>query len=97
MLELARMLAEDEGTVAGSAAEQELEGLVAGLTQEYADLEDRAGRSYAALAEGILFSRKHLQVGMTVPEIEAADTQGVSFKLSDYRGKVVLLDFWGNW
>ncbi len=31
------------------------------------------------------------------PEIEAEDLDGVTFKLSDYRGKVVVLDFWGNW
>ena len=24
-------------------------------------------------------------------------SQGASFKLSDYRGKVVLLNFWGHW
>jgi hypothetical protein len=30
-------------------------------------------------------------------EIEGEDQDGVVFKLSDYRGKVVLLDFWGNW
>jgi hypothetical protein len=26
-----------------------------------------------------------------------AATHGRKFKLSDYRGKVVLLDFWGHW
>jgi peroxiredoxin len=31
------------------------------------------------------------------PDIVAKDTDGVDFKLSDYRGKVVLLDFWGFW
>ena len=25
------------------------------------------------------------------------DLDGVEFKLSDYRGKVVFLDFWGDW
>ena len=28
-------------------------------------------------------------------ELESLD--GVTFKLSDYRGKVILLDFWGYW
>ncbi len=30
-------------------------------------------------------------------DFEATDTDGVKFKLSDYRGKVVMLDFWGFW
>ena len=36
-------------------------------------------------------------LGMPVPDIDGQDTDGVAFKLSDYRGKVVLIDFWGNW
>jgi phage FluMu protein Com len=36
-------------------------------------------------------------VGQVAPEITAEDLDGVQFKLSDYRGKVVLLDFWGHW
>ncbi len=46
---------------------------------------------------GKRFARNNLQVGMTAPEIEGEDIDGVPFKLSDYRGKVVLLDFWGDW
>ncbi len=38
-----------------------------------------------------------IEVGKTAPEIEGEDLDGKRFKLSDYRGKVVLLDFWGNW
>jgi hypothetical protein len=36
-------------------------------------------------------------VGLAAPEIEGEDIDGVRFKLSDYRGKVVVLDFWGDW
>ena len=36
-------------------------------------------------------------VGQEVPEIEGEDIDGVPFKLSDYRGQVVVLDFWGDW
>lgn len=45
----------------------------------------------------MLFTLQNLVVGKTAPEIEAEDLAGVSFKLSKYRGKVVLLDFWGHW
>jgi cytochrome oxidase Cu insertion factor (SCO1/SenC/PrrC family) len=36
-------------------------------------------------------------IGEAAPEIEGEDIDGKPFKLSDYRGKVVMLDFWGNW
>ena len=36
-------------------------------------------------------------VGSQAPEIEGQDVDGETFRLSDYRGKVVLLDFWGHW
>ena len=31
------------------------------------------------------------------PDIDGEDIDGTKFKLSDYRGKVVMLDFWGHW
>jgi len=31
------------------------------------------------------------------PDFEATDVTGVRFRLSDYRGKVVVVDFWGFW
>jgi hypothetical protein len=36
-------------------------------------------------------------IGAPAPDIQGTDADGQSFKLSDYRGKVVMLDFWGNW
>jgi hypothetical protein len=44
-----------------------------------------------------LFELQKLSVGKTAPEIDGEDLDGKKFKLSDYRGKVVVLDFWGNW
>jgi len=44
-----------------------------------------------------LFAIRNLSVGKTAPEIVGTDLDGVEFKLSDYRGKVVFLDFWGDW
>ena len=36
-------------------------------------------------------------IGEPAPEIVGVDLEGVEFKLSDYRGKVVMLDFYGDW
>ena len=43
------------------------------------------------------FEKTRLQVGMVAPDISGEDLDGVDFKLSDYRGKVVVIDFWGDW
>ncbi len=59
--------------------------------------EHRKAGYLGAVADAELFEFEHLQVGMVAPEIDGADEDGVPFKLSDYRGKVVALDFWGFW
>jgi peroxiredoxin len=38
-----------------------------------------------------------LQVGQAAPEIDGKDLDGKPMKLSAFRGKVVVLDFWGDW
>ena len=38
-----------------------------------------------------------LEIGKVAPNIEAEDLDGVKFNLTDYRGKVVVIDFWGDW
>ncbi len=48
-------------------------------------------------AANLLFELENLQVGSVAPDFEATDAAGVAFRLSDYRGKVVVLDFWGFW
>ena len=41
--------------------------------------------------------RETFGIGVVAPEIEGLDLDGAAFKLSDYKGKVVFLDFWGDW
>jgi thiol-disulfide isomerase/thioredoxin len=48
-------------------------------------------------AQAKLYELRHLTIGRQAPEIEGHDFAGKKFKLSDYRGKVVVLDFWANW
>lgn len=52
---------------------------------------------YGSRAKSTIYELEHLQVGMVAPDITGNDLDGVAFKLSDYRGKVVFLDFWGDW
>ena len=71
------------------------------ICEELINDENTNGR-IVKLAKSQLFASKYLAIGKTAPEIEGMDTEGmdtegVEFKLSDYRGKIVLLDFWGHW
>lgn len=51
----------------------------------------------APAAARSVFKLERLQVGMVAPEIQGKDLDGEEFKLSDYRGKAVVIDFWGDW
>ncbi len=41
--------------------------------------------------------KAYIGKGLPAIDFEATDTEGKTFKLSDYKGKVVLLDFWASW
>ncbi len=55
------------------------------------------GNTLGKVAENSLFAIRHLAVGRVAPDIEGEDVFGKEFKLSDFRGKVVMLTFWGHW
>jgi hypothetical protein len=38
-----------------------------------------------------------LEPGDTIPEISGRDLDNIKFNLTDYEGKVIMLDFWGDW
>lgn len=67
--------------------------------QLYADYEDVTiqGFKLSDSVAKMFFEMTSLQVGCEAPEIEGKDADGVNFKLSDYRGKYVIVIFWGGW
>lgn len=67
------------------------------LIAKYADEEVIRGVKFGTIAKSAIFEIQHLGVGKTAPEIEGEDLDGVKFKLGDYRGKAVMLTFWGSW
>jgi hypothetical protein len=78
---------------------REIEALFDRAAERYADVKIPvtyfgSGGTVGEKARGELFQIRHLAVGKEAPDIEGEDQEGKPFKLSDYRGKVVLLDFW---
>ncbi|MFO0811255.1 MAG: TlpA disulfide reductase family protein [Gemmataceae bacterium] len=71
-------------------AERLLTSAVETLTASKTPLRDR----YLRQAESALHSLRHLGISTTAPEATGLDLAGKAVKLSDYRGKVVVLDFW---
>jgi len=64
----------------------------------YAALIDRYPTSpEAQRAKGKVFAAENLQLGMVAPDFTGKDVDGKAISLSDYHGKVVVVDFWGFW
>jgi peroxiredoxin len=81
-----------------AALERESEALFERVVAEFPDEKiDDDTRPLGVIATGELFTRRSLKEGKIAPEIEGKDHEGKSFKLSDFRGKVVVLTFSGNW
>jgi hypothetical protein len=61
---------------------------------QYSKVKLPYGGTVGDKAKAGLFEIDHLSIGKEAPDIEGEDENSKPFKLSDYRGKVVLLDFW---
>ena len=86
------------------ALSREAENLFNIVLDQYADCptllstnQSKAKATLGEVAQVELYELNHLTVGKVAPEIEGEDIDGKAFKLSDYRGKVVVLSFWAAW
>ena len=62
--------------------------------REYGEVAHPSAGTVGARARSELFELRHLAAGKLAPEIEGMDQDGKALRLSEQRGKVVLLDFW---
>jgi hypothetical protein len=77
--------------------DKEAEDLLVLVKDKHGSLEAAWGGTLGARAEGDLFEIRNLAIGKVAPPIEGEDLFGEALKLSDFAGKVVVLDFWGHW
>ena len=78
------------------ALAKEAESLFEAVVEKFGAASDREG-DLARAAEAELHEIRGLAIGKTAPEITGEDLNGRPMKLSDYRGKVVVLVFCGDW
>ena len=57
----------------------------------------KAGTVTLAVRTAAEYERVELRVGGTLPDVPFTTLDGTSKKLSDFRGKYLLIDFWGTW
>jgi len=78
-------------------AVKEVEALFERAARQYGDVKLPFGGTVGEKANSELHEIRHLAVGRAAPDLEGEDQDGKRFKLSDYRGKVVLLYFWSEY
>ena len=72
----------------------EIEAVFEEAAKKYGDVKLPFGGTVGDNVKIELFAIRHLAVGKEAADIDGTDQNGVRFKLTDYRGKVVLLYFW---
>ena len=75
---------------------KEAEALYEQASEKYGDVKLPYNETVGEVARTDLFEIRHLTVGRVAQDIEGSDQDGRPLKLSDYRGKVVLLYFWSE-
>jgi hypothetical protein len=99
-LVLAQVLSRNTGAASDAKAaekmRQESEKLFEEAAEKYPDVMTAFDGTVGMKAKNELFDLRYLSVGKAAPEVKGTDQDGKHFNLSDYKGKVVLLDFWSE-
>ena len=82
---------------AAAKARKESEELLEIAAAKYAEVKMPFYGTVGKKAKNELFDLHHLSVGKPAPEVKGVDQDGKTFSLADYKGKVVLLDFWSQY
>jgi hypothetical protein len=76
---------------------REVEAIFERAAEQYGDVKLPYADTVGVKAKADLHEIRHLSVGKESPDIDGVDQDGKRFRLSDYRGKVVLLYFWSEY
>lgn len=80
-----------------STADVKSEEFTKAKAEMMAALEDVDAGYLGDMINGEVTVREKFSIGMVAPDIDGLDLDGTEFKLSDYKGKVLFVDFWGDW
>jgi RNA polymerase sigma factor (sigma-70 family) len=93
---LATLLKRQSNDAGEERAAKDAERLFERVIDDFGNLESD-GMSLGERAGPELSELRRVGIGKVAPEIDGEDLDGLEMKLSDYRGKVVVLTFWGTW
>jgi len=93
---LAAQLTQQANATGDQSVAMEAARLLERVISDYSQVEF-GGKPLADQAQLEVEELRRHGVGQVAPEIEGVDLDGQPMRLSDYRGKVVVLTFWGTW
>lgn len=82
---------------ARSAVRAEVARMAQLVADKYSDVEVFRGESGAEAIRPVLYALENLTIGSVLPEATAQRIGGDVESLSQYRGSVLLIDFWATW